>query len=699
MSERNNQKTKKSGRRSKRTQQAVAKGLSGWSPDRPKPATRPSRPITRPRSFSGDEPDEALAHIDSLMSTSLGKAWLAGDELGTTTLLVDTEEVEVEGVVAPLPRRKVIAAGHDGAGLPSMSREVEFKAGAMLGIARMFLWLWGYLRYKWLNISDRLRGRGSIRTRAVRLRETFENLGATFVKLGQQLAIRADILPFEYCEELAKMLDKVPPFPSEQAIEIIERNTGRPIIKTFAIFDPTPIGSASLSCVYQAILKNGDKVAVKVRRPGIDKKLAGDLRALGWLMNVSEWLSFVRPGMTKNLKHELHTMLTEELDFNREARYTALFGREAAAKKQSYVTAPRVYFEISSEEVLVTEYINGVFLSEILSAVDRQDEATLAQLAARNIDPKTVAQRLTLAFNWETYENLLFHADPHPANIVVKPGNSIVFIDFGSCGHFSSKAKRLWRQFHYHLARADVTGMVDIAISLLEPLPPIDIDEYTKQIEALYWDWLYAIRSPEAQWWEKASGVMWMKFIGISRDYQVPINLDTLRGLRVTFLFDTVIFRLYKDLDLSTEYRRYHKQAGSRARKRVKKAIRKRMTDGLSNQDYLQLEETMRMGNQIASRMQHFLDTPQHNFGAVIDKFAYGMAVGLQVTFFGIAMHLAVVVGFVAYTLATGGTIDTFWHAFVRIVTHPLYRIIPLAIVLILIRKVLVRFTDYDVNG
>src|SRR5262249_42197289 len=141
-------------------------------------------------------------------------------------------------------------------------------------------------------------------------------------------------------------------------------------------------------------------------------------------------------------------------------------------------------------------------------------------------------------FNWETLENVLFHADPHPANIVIRPDNSVVFIDFGSCGRSASRIKRLWRQFHVYLGNDDVYGMTEIALAMLEPLPPVDLDSFKKECEALYWDWLYAMKSDHAEWWEKASGVMWMKFIGLSRKYNVPVNLDTLKGLRVTFLFD-----------------------------------------------------------------------------------------------------------------------------------------------------------------
>src|SRR5438045_9101328 len=119
-------------------------------------------------------------------------------------------------------------------------------------------------------------GRASIQRRAARLRRVFENIGGSFAKLGQQLSLRADILPYAYCAELAHMLDKVPPFPTAQAIATIERNARRPLHEIFATFDPDPIGSASLACVYQAALRTGGRVAVKVRRPEFGRRLASD---------------------------------------------------------------------------------------------------------------------------------------------------------------------------------------------------------------------------------------------------------------------------------------------------------------------------------------------------------------------------------------------------------------------------------------
>ena len=578
-----------------------------------------------------------------------------------------------------------------------MARTIEFRAGFFASLARFFVWSWAAIRYFGGTFKDALIGRNSVARRAVRLRKTLEGLGPTFIKLGQQMSVRADVLPYEYCAELSKMLDSIEPFDTKYAIAAIERSTGRPVTETFAVFDPEPIGSASLACVYQAILHNGEKVAVKVRRPNIGRKLAADLRALDWMLAFAELTAIVKPGLTRNLSLELVAMLMEELDFTREARYTAIFRKRAKDEQQDYITAPRVYRELTSEEVMVSELVNGVFLFEILNAIDRNDPVLLKQITDRGIDPKEIAIAMADLFNWESMESLLFHADPHPANIICKPGNTIVLIDFGACGRFSSKTRRLWTQLHHYMHREDVHGMVECSISMLEPLPPIDIERFTKEVEALYWEQMYASKDPHSEWWEKASGVLWIRFAGIARRYNIPMNLDTLRLFRATFLYDTVVFRLWKDLDLDEEFQRYFRKHGRRTKKRLRKELRKRLNDGLTNTDYTRVEDMMRMGNQIYARMQHYLDTPQHNFASAIGKAAYAVSVALRVAMAAFGVHLTAVVGVQLYASMTGETQDM-WEAFGQLVSHPVYQGTALLIGLIVIRKALMRFEDMDVR-
>lgn len=607
------------------------------------------------------------------------------------------KEDDAPGVVAPLPRRKIEAKQGEPAGTPSKARKTVFRARIPQTIARLMLWIWAFIRYAAGTLFDIITFRNSIQRRAVRLRLIFEGLGATFIKLGQQLSVRADFLPFEYCEELAKMLDKVAPFPTEQAIRTIERDLGRKLGDIFAVFDPQPIGSASLACVYQAILHNGERVAVKVRRPGISSRLAADLRALSWFLSASELLTLARTGVSKNFLLELNQMFSEELDFYQEARHTELFRRFAAESEQRYLSAPHVYFELLSENVLVTEFISGVFLQEILLALDRQDTKALDDLKSKGFDPAAIAKGLVMAFNYEMVEGMFFHADPHPANIVVRPGNMLVFIDFGSCGRITRKARRLWIQTQQCVAQRDVQGLVKCTISYMEPLPAIDLESFMKEVEGLYWNWMYAIHSEHAEWWEKASGQMWMKFASIAQRYNIPMNLDSLRMFRATFLYDTVMLRLWKHLDMAWEYQRYFRLAGARARRRVRGDLRTRLRKGFTNSDYMAIEEMWRLGQQLMTRVQHVLDEPSFSFSSMVGKMAFGVSTMLRILALACSVYLALWIISSGHTIMTGREIDI--SSMVRAFAQRRWaQPVLLLVALLMLRKLLMRLQDVERN-
>jgi ubiquinone biosynthesis protein len=638
-------------------------------------------------------------------SKKIGRSVLAGIER-FRELLARPAEPEAEGPfhgpVLPMPgqlralprrsvppRRASVPRHEGGVGV------VAFRAGKLRTCSRLLIWLFGAFRILAGNLIDMLLRRNTLERRAVRLRVVLEGMGPTFIKLGQQLSIRADILPFAYCQELSKMLDKVPPFATEKAIARIEAVSGKPLQEVFQVFDPVPIGSASIGCVYQAILPGGEKVAVKVRRPGIGETFAADLRALGWLMDLAETLTILRPGATRDIRAELGKMLFEELNYPLEARYTDLFTRRSKQKKQDYIGAPRVFFDLSGEDVLVTEFVSGMFLWEILGVIDRGDEAGLAALKAQGYDPVMIAKRMIRAFYWETLENIFFHADPHPANIVVRPDNSLVFIDFGSCGRFSGKISRAYHRFQEYLSEKDVWGMTESAMSLVEPLPPVDLERLWREVEAFFWDWLYASESDHAEWWERATGQMWMKFLGIARRYGVPVNLDTLRMFRATFLYDSIAMRLWKDLDMNGEFKEYVRERGLRVRKRLRRRIRRRVDRGLTNRDYLVIQNLTRLGRQVLNRVQRTLDDPNHRFFDMLGKAAFGVSMSLRAIILGSGLHLMAVVGIGAVAWLRNKPVR-FGEILTTMVSSPIYQVVVGLFVLVALRKALMRLDDLD---
>jgi predicted unusual protein kinase regulating ubiquinone biosynthesis (AarF/ABC1/UbiB family) len=598
------------------------------------------------------------------------------------------------GVVRPMPRRKVSEVLASPTVTLPMARQVYFKAGRIRPLLRLFTWLRGAVRFYSGTLRDIVMRRDTVQRRAVRLRLVFEETGASFTKLGQQLSLRADLLPYAYCAELAKMLDRVPPFPSQQAIETIERSLGRPLSEMFEAFDPEPIGSASLACVYQARLKNGQQVAVKVRRPGIGPVIAADLRALDWLLDIAELLTIVQPGLTRRFREDIRTILFNEMNFRAEARYIDLFRRRS--RRRGDVTAPRVYFQYCTEEVLTSEFVSGVWMWELMGAVDNNDQAFLAQARSQGIEPKTLARKLIRTMHREVLEELFFHADPHPGNIVVGANNRICFIDFGAVGRFSSQTRKAWRELMHHMMNGDITRMVNCSVSFAGPLPPIDVERLFKEVEQIYEDWIYAQKSRDAEWWERSTAQAWLRYIEVARKLGVPVGLGVIQFFRATFLYDSIVTRLDRDIDLVRAYKEYADEAAKEARLRVRRGIKKRLL-GPTDMDYLQIEQLTDSAAQFLFQVQRNIENPIIHFRNIVGKLAYIATLLLRL---GYLVASAIGLGLFVDTVSRrwfGWEID--WSIAREAVTSfGWIQLLLLAIVLVLIRRIVIRLSQPDTN-
>jgi ubiquinone biosynthesis protein len=254
-----------------------------------------------------------------------------------------------------------------------------------------------------------------------RIRMAFEELGPTFVKLGQILATRPDLIPMSLIHELRKLQDAVPPFGSAAARAQIEQSLGRPIAELYAEFDDAPIAAASIAQVHRARLPSGEEVAVKVRRPGLAQVIGTDLEILRGLASLLEQnapeLRAYAPG---EIVEQFAGAISLEIDLTNEARNIQRFARNFAGNEHVHV--PVVYESHSSDAVLTMEFVRGVKAKD------------LAGLDAAGVDRKELA-RVGIEFCLrQVFDHGFFHADPHPGNLFVLPGNVIVPIDMGMMG-------------------------------------------------------------------------------------------------------------------------------------------------------------------------------------------------------------------------------------------------------------------------
>jgi predicted unusual protein kinase regulating ubiquinone biosynthesis (AarF/ABC1/UbiB family) len=480
---------------------------------------------------------------------------------------------------------------------------------------------------------DRILRRDSESRRAVRLRQVIEKVGGTFIKFGQQMSMRIDLLPWAYTVELSKMLDSVPPFSLEQAIEVVERSTGQSWQDIFTVFDPEPVGSASVANVYQAILKNGDKVAVKVRRPGIGELFMADFKVFDWLLDLAEFLTIVRPGYTQNIRREFQVTLLEELDFVQEARFQDMFRKSAKKTGKRFFTAPKIYFELSGPEVIIQRYSSGMWLWEIMAGVEQQNPQALARMRALNINPKKVAQRLMWVNYWGMQENLIFHADPHPANVIVRRNSKLTFIDFGSCGSFNREQRAGLEMVAVSSAQGDAEGMARGALKLFEPLPPLDVKALFQEAEAEYIRVLAVFKSGHkyTEWWERTSVRQWMSFFKFSRENNIPVAIHTLRMIRATLLYDTVAVRIYKDIDRFEEYLRFKKFREQQAKIRIIKKVKDQFNRGLDDAIFLQLEDIAKTSGKLMYHAQGVLSSPMFNFSSLVGKWVFTISMLIKI--------------------------------------------------------------------
>jgi len=262
----------------------------------------------------------------------------------------------------------------------------------------------------------------------VRMRLAMEELGPTFVKLGQLLSTRPDVIPKEYIEEFRKLQDMVPSFAFEEVKAQIQRELGLPTEDIFAELSPVPIAAASIAQVHRGRLKSGSVVVIKVRRPGIDKVVETDLDILmGLAFLIERHIPASEIYDPVGLVKEFRRTIQREMDFAREGHTIDRFAANFSGDTTVHV--PRVYWEQTGETVLTMEFVDGIKISEF------------AQLTEAGYDLKTIAHNGADAFLKQVLVHGFFHGDPHPGNLFILPENTICMLDYGMVGRLGENLK------------------------------------------------------------------------------------------------------------------------------------------------------------------------------------------------------------------------------------------------------------------
>jgi ubiquinone biosynthesis protein len=308
--------------------------------------------------------------------------------------------------------------------------------------------------------------------RAVRLRQALEALGPIFVKFGQVLSTRRDLLPPDIAEELARLQDRVPPFPAAEVLSVLQRVYGRPAAEVFAEFSAEPVASASVAQVHLARLPDGTEVAVKVLRPGIGQVIAGDLALLhaGATLIETLWVDGrrLRP---HEVVDEFSKHLEVELDLLREASNASQLRRNF--RDSPLLLVPRIYWEYCSSEVMVMERMHGTPVSQV------------GTLRAQGIDIPRLARAGVEIFFSQVFRDGFFHADMHPGNILVASDGRYVALDFGIMGTLTEIDKNYLAQNFLGFFRRDYRRVAEVHIESGWAPKDTRVDDFESAIRAV----------------------------------------------------------------------------------------------------------------------------------------------------------------------------------------------------------------------
>ena len=407
---------------------------------------------------------------------------------------------------------------------------------ARFGLDEIILSIHFFTPLRWLqriNPFNWFRSQQS--SEAIRLRLCIESLGPIFIKFGQMLATRRDLLGDEITDELEKLLDQVPPFAWEQAEQIIEKQLGKPLTECFSDFDRTPIASASIAQVYAARLLSGEDVVVKVVRPNIERQIRRDIEVLKLIANMADryWseASRVKP---KSVVNEFEKTLENELDLIREAANASELRRNFDGSPDLYV--PQVYWDFCKPKVMVMERIEGIPVTDISSL--QQNGTNFELLARKGVE----------IFFTQVFRNNYFHADMHPGNIFVSRENpenpQYIAVDFGIMGSLSTSDQRYLAENFAAFFNRDYRRVAELHVDS----GWVDSDTRIDQFEAA----IRAVCEPMFQRpiSEISFGQLLLRLFQTARQFNMEIQPQLLL-LEKTFLHIEGLGRqLYPQLDL-----------------------------------------------------------------------------------------------------------------------------------------------------
>ena len=405
----------------------------------------------------------------------------------------------------------------------------------------------------------------------VRLRLALEALGGAWIKLGQMLALRYDLLPVAYCDELFKLLNEVAPFSYDDVRGIIRDELGAEPERVFQSFSPTSFAAASIGQVHRAVLHNGDVVAVKVQRPRIRETLQADIDLMYATARLLDWTNIFGATRSRQVIDEFARWTADELDYLVEARHAVLLWEHSRGDRVERIA--RVYRDYTTARVLTTELIDGIPLIDIMIARREGDWVYLDALAAAGHDLDRIVEHLDWNMLNQVYVFGYFHADLHPANLFVLPGDAIGYVDFGIVGQLPDRVRESLARYSWWLFRGEVETAVRELMRWLAPGPSTDITTARWQLIRVHQAFLYGTVAESSRVTEDAPGPtrhatanpyskLAVDILGVIRDHELTLSSSIVAYLKMLVTLGALRYQLAVHYDLAATVRRFvRKQA------------------------------------------------------------------------------------------------------------------------------------------
>jgi ubiquinone biosynthesis protein len=385
------------------------------------------------------------------------------------------------------------------------------------------------------------------------LREGFEKVGGSFLKLGQIMALQVDILPKEYCDALLSLLDRVPTSSCEEVAGVFVAEFGRPPEELYSEFDYVAIGSASIGQVHWAKLRDGTPVAVKVRRPGVLQMFHRDtllLQSFVWLIFLFRvrTLYFVR-----DLVREQVTWTRDELDYRREASHCDMVGRNAVDSVTERI--PKVFWHLTGSRILTMEFLQGTSVSAYLRLVENNDQAALAKLKNIGFDPGVFCGNVITNFLRDAFRFGVFHADLHPANLLILPDNVVGYVDFGIVAKLTPEARHKQIELTLAYSSGDPEAIYRQFLNICTLTPGADLEGMRRRIAQMARTWYIEPAVHGKARFRVSVTITMMDLLTAARNYGALVDGEMVKYIRSTVLVDGVVARLAPGLDLARTLR------------------------------------------------------------------------------------------------------------------------------------------------